>query len=132
MDDVQIINHKIIQQNDDLISQTVSLKSQLKQSQFAQSKTDDSYYKQQIDILESKIEVLNKKVQNQEHSLNNQEVRDIQSMDSAKQLYSRYEDTNAALERAFERISALEADNNRYVRVYSIEIFCNTVIMSIG
>ena len=44
----------------------------------------------------------------------NYESLNSQALENNKQLYSRYEETNAALERAFDRISNLEADNNRY------------------
>lgn len=47
-----------------------------------------------------------------EKDRNRQEEANLQTIENSKQLYDRYEETNASLDRAFERISVLEADNN--------------------
>lgn len=51
-----------------------------------------------------------------EQSINLRKENNATSSDQNTQnLYARFEDTNAALERAFERISSLESENNKLI-----------------
>ena len=101
-------------ENDCLIDENIYLKNMLQErSHEKPTKNDKQYYREQIDMLENKVELLNNKLQNKVKDRDNYESLNTKAMQNNKQLYSRYEETNAALERAFDRISNLEADNNR-------------------
>jgi chromosome segregation ATPase len=82
-----------------------------------QSTHSDSigFYKEQIAILEHKNEILQNKVQTLESCKSDPQEVTLNPKNGNQVLYARFEETNAALERAFERISALETENNRLV-----------------
>ena len=83
--------------------------------------TDLSFYKEQISLLEKKNEMLNNKLKNYELGQNQQDQQNLQAKQGNKVLFARFEETNAALERAFERISILESENNRLMDCFNTE-----------
>lgn len=65
--------------------------------------------------------MLNNKLKNYELGQNQQDQQNLQAKQGNKVLFARFEETNAALERAFERISILESENNRLMDCINTE-----------
>ena len=118
----KILNEQLINENDDLIQECVSLKNEIERFQNSRlTSPDQSFYKEQIDILEKKNEVLLQKIKNLEQEHNQKSQQNHKVKEGGKVLFARFEETNAALERAFERISVLEAENNSLIGSVSNE-----------
>ena len=82
-----------------------------------------SFYKEQIELLEKKNDLLHEKLKTVEGDFRNSSSKEfISSHEGNNQgLKSRFEETNAALERAFERISVLESENNKLMEAINNE-----------
>jgi chromosome segregation ATPase len=116
LNEIKTLNEKILVENDDLIDEWVNLKNQISRIQMQSTHSDSiGFYKEQIGILEHKNEILQNKVQTLESCKSDPQEVTLNPKNGNQVLYARFEETNAALERAFERISALETENNRLV-----------------
>lgn len=71
--------------------------------------------------MERKNEVLSTKLKNNEHDQSKLVQEKVNQKQGNQVLFARFEEINAALERAFDRISALETENNRLMESISTE-----------
>lgn len=131
-DETQILKQikgKLMSESDELIQENVKLKNELtRRGKVKEGVENLSYYKEQISLLEKKNEILNEKLRKIEKDMNNNHRLDTQSettdnymekmqnlgnLQQTTVMQERFEETNAALERAFDRISILESENNK-------------------
>jgi hypothetical protein len=117
LNEIKNLNEKLITENDDLLEQLVGLRKDNERLKNQKKQIEDlGFCKEQIDILERKNDVLSNKIKNFDSEKLKSVPNNVTSGSNNNQaLYARFEETNAALERAFDRISSLESENNRLI-----------------
>ncbi|CAI2366259.1 unnamed protein product [Moneuplotes crassus] len=121
LQEIKNMSQTLFSENDNLIEECVELRkecSRLKQQ--AYNTNNLGFYKEQIDLLEKKNELLNKKLKGVETGFQNTQ-NSFPPEVSTSSIKQRFEETNAALERAFDRISMLESENNKLLESINSE-----------
>ncbi|CAI2375923.1 unnamed protein product [Moneuplotes crassus] len=112
LQEIRSISQTLLAENDQLVREVIELRNDLSRAKQQDQDTDKlSCYKEQIDLLEKKNQLLTQKLKSMEGDLQNaHNILPLQT--TATGIKQRFEETNASLERAFERICILESENN--------------------
>ena len=114
--EIKTLNEKILVENDELLEECITLRKQIERTQDQTLRSESvSFYKEQLELLEKKNEILQNKIQNSQMAQMERDDSKEQMKQGNQVLYSRFEETSAALDRAFERISGLEHENNKLI-----------------